>query len=464
MPDSSVGLIGLGTMGRSLAANIGRHRAVVGYDRDAATRADARALEGLVVVDSLDELARMLKPPRTIIVMVPAGSPVDAALGELLPSLGRDDVVIDGGNSHPYDTSRRIVDLASQGVHLLGAGISGGEEGALLGPSIMLGGAIAARDRVVDLLESIAARDSDGDPCALWLGDGGAGHLTKVVHNGIEYAVMQVLAEVVTLLRRTERDADQCADVLEVWGRGRLGGYLVEILTDILRTRDADGAPLLDRVLDVADQKGTGRWAAIIGIEIGMPVPMITEAVFARSMSARVGLRAAFASSGSWPRPTTTGGSSTLDDLEGAVVAATLVAFAEGLDLLRAASDAEGWGIDLERVTRVWRAGSILRGVLLEEVHAGYRELPDAPSVLLSPRVGALLADAQGGLRRTIMRAVETGVPVPVLGVAGASLDALATKRGSGDVIQAMRDRFGAHTFERRDRPRGERFHDAWRG
>jgi 6-phosphogluconate dehydrogenase len=459
----AVGLVGFGVMGRGLATNLVGHGAQVIVMDPAGDPAGAE--EGTTrFVLSLEGLVAALPRPRRVLLMVPAGDTVDTVLTGLAAVLDPGDVVIDGGNSHPRDTSRRIATLSADGIHLIGAGISGGEAGAIAGPSIMPGGDAAGWEVAGGLLRTMAAVGPDGEPCCDWIGPGGAGHLTKTVHNGIEYALMQVLAELVGILRSAGVSAADVARVLRGWSDDLVGGFLVDITADVLATRDTDGAPLVDTVLDVAAMKGTGGWTTALGLELGCPVPTIAAAVMARSLSGRLEERGRFARL----VPDDASDGELVDiaesEVRDALLAAMMVAFAEGLDLLAAAAAAEGWRADLARVVGLWRAGSIVQTHLLGTIADAYRADPDLPTLLIDPGVAQLLGAATPALRRCVIAAAQRGTAAPALAAALATVDGMRTVAGTGSVVQALRDRFGAHTFERRDRPRGEHFHDAWQG
>jgi 6-phosphogluconate dehydrogenase len=398
--------------------------------------------------------------------MVPAGDPVDAVLAELRDVLDAGDVIIEGGNSHPRDTGRRADLLTAAGIHLVGAGISGGESGAVSGPSIMAGADPAAWALAGDLLTAIAAIDPDGVPCCDRIGPGGAGHLTKMVHNGIEYALMQAIAEVVALLRAGGAAPGDVAAILRSWQGSPADGYLLRITADVLTTPDSDGSPLVDSVLDAAAMKGTGSWTVALSLDLGHPTPMITSSVQARSLSARLDARRTF-TRGVEPvlfDPEDRHAQVGADDLRSALVAAMVVAFAEGLDLLDAAAQAEGWQADLARVAQRWRAGSIIETQLLGPISESCRDGGALGSLLVAPQVMALLDATSPGLRRAVTAAGLRGLPVPALAAAVGTVDGMRAVPGTASVIQAMRDRFGAHTYERHDRPRGERFHSTWQG
>lgn len=456
-----LGLIGLGTMGRNLALNLAdRGTRLVVWERDAALAAQARAVLPAATVwsDGPAGLAAALPAPRAILLMVTAGPAVDAVIGALRPALAPGDVIVDGGNADARDTARRQAALTGTGIALIGLGVSGGEEGARFGPSLMAGGAPEAWALVAPTLEAIAARTPGGAACCALLGAGAAGHFVKTVHNGIEYAVMQALAESYDLMRSgLGMTPDGIGDVFAGWNAGPLQSYLVEIAADVVRTRDDDGGPLLDKVLDRAGQKGTGRWASLAALDYGVPAPTIAEAVFARAVSARGDERAALAATG---RP----GGLDLDlgDLEAALRAATIAAFVQGLDLIAAADAAEGWAVDRAAVARVWRAGCILRAALLDRLADAAREVGPGALLLRSPALGAELQEALPGLRRTVAAAALAGFAVPAMGSALAWVDGMTRARVPADFLQGLRDRFGAHRFERSDRPGS--FHADWRG
>lgn len=461
-PIGIVGLVGLGRMGHNLARNIvGRGGTVVGFDPAASS---ATECDPVTVVADLAAFARSIPEPRRIIIMVPAGRIVDDVITGLLPHLDPGDVLVDGGNSHPYDTSRRVEDLAKQSIHLIGAGISGGEEGALSGPSIMPGGSPEGWPIVSGLLERIAAQGPDGSPCCTWIGPAGSGHLAKTIHNGIEYAIMQVIAECVTVLESFGHDSRAIATILDAWGAEEVGGLLVSITADILRTADTDGTPLVHRVLDAVDQRGTGRWTVELALRTGSTVPVITAAVLARSLSSLVDERIALSGMLTLEHDGRAVSEVVHDDVREALSAAMMVAFVEGLGVLAAVARSEDWSMDPGRIVADWRAGSILRTTLLGRVARGLTESDGSIPLVLTEAVSSLFVKSLPSLRRTVLSALEHGLPVPALSASLSSIDGMRTVQGSGRIVQAQRDRFGAHTFERVDRPRGLRFHAAWRG
>jgi 6-phosphogluconate dehydrogenase len=445
--DAALGLIGLGVMGRNLALNLSdKGVAVAGWDADAAARAAFAA--GPAAAD-LPDLLRRLRRPRALLLMVPAGKPVDEVIEALLPQLAPGDLVADGGNSHHRDTARRATAMAGRGVAWLGLGISGGEAGARHGPAIMAGGEKAAYDRLAPMLEAIGAR-AGGWPCVAWLGPGGAGHFVKMVHNGIEYAVMQLLAEAAYLLRHLDGlGPEAAAECFAEWNRGPLESYLVGITAEVLAATDAEtGRPLVDMIRDRAGEKGTGRWAAVAALELGVAAPSLVEAVTARAMTALPRGRDVS------PPPPLPG---LADDLPPALLAAIICCYAQGFALLEAAGHEHGWALPLGRIAGLWQGGCIIRAALLSdfETALGRASEPLIDDPALAPAV-------MGGLaawRRLLAAAIGAGLPVPVLAASLAWHDAQRRPRLWADVIQAQRDRFGRHGFERVDRP-GLHHHD----
>jgi 6-phosphogluconate dehydrogenase len=468
-PDGAhIAVIGLGVMGQNLALNIEDHGfRVAVYNRSSGRTeeflAGAAHGRGIVGATDLEELVAALAPPRRLLLMVPAGSPVDDFIDGLLPLLSPGDVVIDGGNSHHLDTERRLERLEASGVHFVGAGVSGGEEGARHGPSIMPGGSPDAWPVVSEILQAIAARADDGAPCCEWIGPGGSGHFVKIVHNGIEYGNIQLLAESYDIMRRgLGMGHDEMADVFDEWSRGRLASYLVEITAAVLRHRD-EGEPTLERILDAAGQKGTGRWTVESALELGTPVPLIADAVMARVISSLKESRVAAAEIlGDPPAKIAEERDLVLARLEQALYASEIVSYAQGFMLLRDADAAFGWDLDLAGVAAVWRAGCIIRAAFLEDIREVLTADPGIDSLLVAPRFAKELTSAGEGWRRTVATAVDVGIPVPAHASGLAFFDAYRSRRLPANLIQALRDFFGAHTYERVDRPRGESFHTDW--
>ena len=462
-PLADIGVIGLAVMGRNLALNIVDHGfSVAVHDRDAVLLAEFAA-SGVAssAHDDLSSFVAALAPPRRILLMIRAGSPVDEVLTGLLPLLDAGDVVIDGGNSQFQDTERRVALTAASGVHFVGAGVSGGEEGARRGPAIMPGGAVSGWSTVAPILQSIAAVADDGVPCCDWMGSGGAGHFVKMVHNGIEYADMQLISETYALLLASGRSHVEMSRVFADWASGRLRSYLVEITSHILAHTDSDGSPLVEHILDVAGQKGTGRWSVVAGLDLGEPVSLIAEAVFARNLSAakdeRLVAAQIYGSPTSMPEVS-------VSDLEEALFAAKLVSYAQGFATLRAASEHHGWHLRLERIASVWRAGCIIRAAFLDDVARVLADEPLLPNLLLAPRFADELRRCVPGWRRVTTAALASGIAVPGLTAALSFFDAYRTAHSAANLLQAQRDYFGAHTYERTDRARGEFFHTDWTG
>jgi len=459
MPQNSVadiGVIGLGVMGRNLAANLADHQATVaGYDLDEERRAAFAAVTpNGVPCTTPEELLAVLKAPRVVLLMVPAGAAVDSLMGSLLPALAAGDVLIDGGNSHYADTRRRAALAAQAGVHFVGLGVSGGEEGARHGPALMAGGTSEGIARVAPLLRAIAARAPDGTPCFARVGPDGAGHFVKMIHNGIEYADMQLIAEGYHLLRHLGGYSyERLAETFAAWQGSELASYLMEITTHILRTTDPEtGGPILEIIQDTAGQKGTGHWATTTAMELGMPAPTIAEAVHARCLSAlkaeRLHAAGVFPPPPSAPAP---------DDLAAGVGDALLcgraAVYAQGFAVIAAGSARFGWDVELAAVASVWRGGCIIRARLVDRILDALTRAPDLPNLMLDPHIAALLARGEAGWRRTVAAAVTAGQPVPAMASALAYWDGYRSGRLWANMIQAQRDCFGAHGYERTDRP-----------
>jgi 6-phosphogluconate dehydrogenase len=466
-PPQDLGLVGLGVMGRNLALNIAGHGfGIAVHDREPA--AVARCLGELASAGlpasghaDLAGLVAALQRPRRVLVMVNAGAPVDAVLDGLLPLLAPGDIVVDGGNSHWPDTERRCAAFAARGLHFVGAGISGGEQGARTGPAIMPGGSDVAWAALRPLFEAIAAK-VDGQPCVAHIGPGGAGHFVKMVHNGIEYADMQLIAEAYALLQAAGLDGDAMAAAFRRWNAGPLQSYLVEITALILATRDPEtGRPMVDVIQDRAGQKGTGRWALVAGAEQGVAIGTFTAAVDARLLSALKDARVAASTRLAGPAGHIAGldAHTWVAQVEQALYASKIVAYAQGLALLRAASDAQGWALDLAAIARLWRGGCIIRARLLGRIAAAGAGAAD---LLRVPAFVDALAAAQAAWRSVVATAVQAGVPLPAMSVALAHHDMMRSARLPANLLQAQRDFFGAHTYERTDRPAGQMFHTTW--
>jgi 6-phosphogluconate dehydrogenase len=465
---ADIGLVGLGVMGQSLALNLAGHGyRVAVYNRRSEKvhefiKGPAQDKE-IVGTYSWEELGDALCRPRKVLLMVKAGSPVDAVIQELLAVLEAGDVIMDGGNSHFKDTIRRHEMLKEKGILYLGVGISGGEEGALKGPSIMPGGDKAAWDLVREPLLAIAAKAGQNEPCCTYLGPGGVGHFVKMVHNGIEYGDMQLISEAYFLMQELlGMSADGIGQVFEAWNEGELESYLIEITADILfRIDDFTGRPLVDVILDEAEQKGTGKWTAQEAMELGVPVPTIAEAVFARAVSSLKTERITAAKSLAGPH-TEFGDDKTklLQDIRQALYLSKICSYAQGFALLKGASDHYAWDLDLGQVALIWRGGCIIRARFLDEIAAAFHRSPGLTNLMLDPYFKAALNEGQLSLRRVVATAATFGIPIPGFGSALFYYDAYRRERLPANLLQAQRDYFGAHTYRRLDRPGS--FHTEW--
>ncbi len=450
MNDNDLAMIGLGVMGASLARNFrsrGHRVAVYNREADMLERFLADYDDGgFTPCSSLPLLVAATRRPRVIVLMITAGPPVDAVLDGLLPHLEPGDIVVDGGNSHFADTERRVARVAEHKAHFVGMGVSGGQEGALTGPSMMPGGDATAWARLQPIVEPAAAM-ADTGPCITWCGRGGAGHFVKMVHNGIEYGDMQLIAEVVTLLRRgLGLSPAEARSVVQLWNAGRLESFLVEITASIVGARDPDGdGPLVDQILDVAGQKGTGRWTAVDAVEGGIALSTIVAAVEARALSSDKALRVRAAEQ--FPGPPASLSGVEIEDLEKALYASKIMSYTQGFALLAARSAERAYGTDLAEVARIWKAGCIIRAAFLDRVHTAYREQPELPLLCLHPTFADEVRGALAAWRRVVGAATAAGIPVPALASSLAYLDTLRTARGSASLIQAQRDWFGAHTY-----------------
>lgn len=464
MDRADIGVTGLATMGRNLARNFARRGYAVAVHNRTGERTerlvDEHGDEGVFLPSgTIEEFVASLERPRRAIIMVKAGAPTDAVIEELAAHMEPGDVIIDGGNAHFADTRRREAELRDRGINFVGAGISGGEEGALNGPSIMPGGSAEAYEALGPQLEAIAAR-VDGTPCCVHVGPDGAGHFVKMVHNGIEYADMQLIAESYDLLRQgLGVTPAQLAEVFREWNSGDLESYLIEITAEVLGHIDQDtGRPFVDVVVDQAEQKGTGRWTVQSALELGVPVSGIAEAVFARALSGHPEQREA---ARALPGPH---GSSSLEDLtedvRRALYASKIVAYAQGFDQMAAASREHGWDLDLGAMATIWRGGCIIRARFLDRIREAYDADPQLPTLLTDPTFAAALADAQESWRRVVATAAAIGVPTPGFSSALAYYDALRRERLPAALVQGLRDFFGAHTYRRVDREGA--FHTDW--
>ncbi len=469
MQKYEIGIIGLGVMGQNLALNLERHGfSVVGFDLDRSKQQSSQEKfkgKNLLVTTSLRELVERLISPRKILMMVPAGKAVDAVIAEIVPLLSAGDVLMDGGNSYFADTERRTAELTRKGILYIGTGISGGEEGALWGPSIMPGGNPEAWPLVKPLLQAIAARVPDGTPCCEWVGNGGAGHFVKMVHNGIEYGDMQMICEAYFLMEQLlGLTPDEMQQVFHEWNQGELNSYLIEITSHIMGKKDPETSkPMIHVILDTAGQKGTGKWTSQMALDLGIPAMTIAEAVFARTMSALKEERLAAATILSGPRPNFTGARQEfIAMIRQALYASKICSYAQGFQLLRAASEEYRYGLQFGAIALLWRAGCIIRAQFLEKIKAAFDRQPDLPNLLLDPYFQTTLAETQSGWRKVVAAAVEAGISIPAFSSALAYYDGYRSARLPANLLQAQRDYFGAHTYERVDRPRGQFFHTEW--
>ena len=470
-PQADTAVIGLAVMGQNLILNMNDHGFTVAAFNRTTSKVDdflAREAKGTKVIGahSIEEAVGLLKSPRRVMLMVKAGEAVDDTIEQLLPHLEAGDIIIDGGNSLFTDTARRVTYVESKGLLYVGTGVSGGEEGARRGPSIMPGGSPAAWPHVKDIFQTIAAKVEDGSPCCEWVGEGGAGHYVKMVHNGIEYGDMQLIAEAYQLLRdRLGLKAGAMADIFAAWNKTELDSYLIEITAEILAFKDTDGTPIVDRILDAAGQKGTGKWTVIDSAQLGQPVTLISEAVFARCLSALKSERVAASKRLTGPKPAAvTDPDGFTEQVRQALYASKIVSYAQGYMLMAAAAAQYGWNLNYGGIALMWRGGCIIRSRFLSDIKAAFATDPKLSNLLLAPFFVEAIETNQDAWRSVISSAVLSGIPVPAFATALAFYDGYRTASLPAGLIQAQRDYFGAHTYERTDRPRGEFFHTNWTG
>jgi 6-phosphogluconate dehydrogenase len=463
---AQIGVTGLGVMGRNLARNFARHGYATALHNRTAARTDAIMKEfghegTFIPARTAEEFVASLERPRRLVIMVNAGEATDAVIEEFAPLLEEGDMIIDGGNAHFSDTRRREAALREQGIHFVGMGVSGGEEGALNGPSIMPGGPVESWQALGPMLESIAA-EVDGVPCTTHVGPDGAGHFVKMVHNGIEYADMQLIAEAYDLLRYAGGyEPAQIAEIFRTWNQGRLDSYLIEITAEVLGHTDAKtGRPFVDIVLDQAEQKGTGRWTVQTALDLGTPVDGIAEATFARGLSGHADLRAPARELPGPSREAVADPDSFADKVEQALYASKIVAYAQGWNMIAAGSDEYNWDIDLGKMAVIWRGGCIIRAKFLDRIRAAYAGNAQLPTLLADPDFAKEVTEAQDGWREVVRTAVDNGIPVPGFSSALAYYDALRAERLPAALVQGLRDFFGAHTYRRVDAEGS--FHTLW--
>ena len=469
---ADIGLIGLAVMGENLVMNMeSKGFTVAVYNRTTSkvkNFVEGRA-KGLNIIGtySLEELVANLKKPRRVMMMVKAGAAVDQLIDQLIPLLEKGDILIDGGNSHFPDTIRRTQYVESKGLLYIGTGVSGGEEGALKGPSMMPGGSPAAWPFVKDVFQAICAKVEDGSPCCDWVGENGAGHFVKMVHNGIEYGDMQLICEAYQLMRDgLGMSADEMHEVFKAWNETELDSYLIEITRDILAYKDTDGQPIVDKILDTAGQKGTGKWTGIAALDEGVPLTLIGEAVFARCLSAmkeeRVEAAKAFPKAG--VQIECADRAAFIEKVRKALYASKIISYAQGYTLMRAAAKTYGWNLNYGGIALMWRGGCIIRSVFLGKIKEAYDKNPQLGNLLLDPYFGETIKALVPAWRDVVAAAVRHGIPMPAFSSAMSYFDGYTTEKLPANLLQAQRDYFGAHTYERLDSPRGQFFHTNWTG
>ena len=468
---SDIGLIGLAVMGENLVLNMESkgfqvtvyNRTIRKVDDFLAGRAKGKKIVG---AHSVEDLIKSLKRPRKIMIMVKAGIAVDDMINTLIPHLDKGDIIIDGGNTHFPDTNRRTALVESKGLLYIGTGVSGGEEGALLGPSIMPGGSKAAWPEVKPIFQAIAAKVDGGTPCCDWVGENGAGHFVKMVHNGIEYGDMQLICEAYQVMRDLLRmSADEMHLVFKEWNKGELDSYLIEITRDILAYKDNDGMPLVDKILDTAGQKGTGKWTAVTALDQGIPLTLIGEAVFSRCLSAVKEERVEASKVLHGPSPAFSSDKTKfIDDLKDALYASKIVSYAQGYTLMRSAATEYKWDLNYGGIALMWRGGCIIRSAFLGKIKEAFDNNPSLTNLLLDPFFKDKVEKSQAGWRNLVSTAAINGIPVPAISSALGYFDGYRCEKLPANLLQAQRDYFGAHTYERIDRPRGEFFHTNWTG
>jgi len=470
-PTGDIALIGLAVMGQNFILNMNDHgfkviahnRTTSKIDRFLENEAKGTNVEGAW---SIEEMVAKLKKPRRVMMLVKAGPAVDAFIEKIVPHLEKGDIIIDGGNSHYPDSQRRMEELEAKGILFVGTGISGGEDGARFGPSLMPGGSPDAWPHIKDIFQKSAAKAPDGSPCSDWVGKGGAGHFVKMVHNGIEYGDMQLICEAYDLMHRGLGMAnDEISDVFTEWNKGELDSFLIEITKDILKFKQDDGTFLLDYILDAAGQKGTGKWTAEAALDYGQPVNLITEAVFARALSALKEERVAASKVLTGPTPSYDGDKAAfIENIRQALYASKIVSYAQGYMLMRAASAQYTWELNYGGIALMWRGGCIIRSVFLGKIKEAYDKNPELENLLLDDFFHAAIDECQASWRKVVGEAANLGIPVPAYSSALSFYDGYRAERLPANLLQAQRDYFGAHTYERIDKPRGEFTHTNWTG
>jgi 6-phosphogluconate dehydrogenase len=471
MKKADIGLIGLAVMGENLVLNMESKGFTVAVFNRTVSKVDdfinGRGKgKNFIGAHSIEELCASLEKPRKVMMLVKAGKAVDDFIDMVIPHLEPGDIIIDGGNTHYPDTNRRTAYVESKGLLYIGTGVSGGEEGALNGPSMMPGGSPAAWNAVKPIFQSICAKVSDGSPCCDWVGPNGAGHFVKMVHNGIEYGDMQLICEGYQIMKDVlGMSADEMHEVFKEWNKGEMESYLIEITRDILAYKDEDGQPIVDKILDTAGQKGTGKWTGVAALDLGVPLTLIGESVFARCLSAAKDDRVKAAKEFPAPKITFSGDKKQLiEDLKQALFASKLVSYAQGYLLMKEAAKEYGWTLNNGGIALMWRGGCIIRSTFLGNIKEAFDKNPDLSNLLMDPFFKDKILKAQEGWRRVVVAATMNGIPAPCISSALAYYDGFRSERLPANLLQAQRDYFGAHTYERLDKPRGEFFHTNWTG
>ena len=467
--NADIGLIGLGVMGSSLALNMESNGYTVAVHNRTAPQMDnivnnRSKHKKIFGFENLEKFVNSIKTPRKIMLMVVAGTVVDDYIQKLIPLLDQGDIIIDGGNSHFPDTSRRTEELESKGFQFIGAGVSGGDEGALKGPSIMPGGSVSAWPEVKEIFQNISAKVGDNEPCCDWIGEGGSGHFVKMVHNGIEYGDMQLICEAYQIMKDVlEMSNEEMHEVFKEWNKGELNSYLIEITADILKFKENDGSYLIDNILDTAREKGTGKWTAAVALELGAPLTLIGEAVFARYLSSRKDERVEASTMFDGPSIKFDGDKEQiLNDIHDALYASKMVSYAQGYTLLSRAAKEFDWNLNYGAIALMWRGGCIIRSVFLSKIKDAYNRNSDIKNLLLDPFFKDKINKSQDGWRRVVSIAISNGVAIPAMTSSLSYFDGYRNARLPANLLQAQRDYFGAHTFERVDGKRGEFFHNDW--
>ena len=472
---ADIGMIGLAVMGENLALNMESkgfsvavyNRTVPGIEEGIVDQfMQKNKGKNFIGAQTPEELVGNLKSPRKIMMMVRAGGAIDQLIDQLVPLLDKGDILIDGGNSHFPDTIRRTKYVESKGLLYIGTGVSGGEEGALLGPSMMPGGSPAAWPAVKNIFQAISAKVEDGTPCCDWVGEGGAGHFVKMVHNGIEYGDMQIICEAYQVMKEMlGMSADEMHEVFKKYNEGDLDSYLIEITRDILGFKDEDGEPMVEKILDTAGQKGTGKWTAVTALDLGIPLTLIGESVFARCLSAQKDMRVEASKVLNGPVvDKTIDKAQMISDLKDALFGAKIISYAQGYNLMMEAANENGWNLNYGGIALMWRGGCIIRSRFLGDIKVAFDNNPSLSNLLLDPHFKEIVEKAQAGWRRVCATALNNGIPVPALTSALCYFDGFRSERLPANLLQAQRDYFGAHTYERTDKPRGEFFHTNWTG